>query len=237
MFSQRGVGVHDVAAKTLREGASKEQRVRLLQEATLMAQFKHKNIVNIHGVVSRGREVCGQHSRGGVTWTRGVCLLRCPLTIVSCQTLMLYSYQYWTFWQSFLLESSSITKSLIFQRVGLIEYECFDLKTRASRRYTRARVVTPYSLRKVHWKKMDSVLFITRCKFESAEFPDVEIGATQTHTHTHTVDFYHFSIFVHWCSELCGVCVYKKVSDGNTPLQDTSRLTASLWVCKHSLHL
>ena len=42
----------EVAVKTMEEGASEEERVKFLQEATIMGQFKnHPNIVRILGIV------------------------------------------------------------------------------------------------------------------------------------------------------------------------------------------
>ena len=43
----------DVALKTLNEGASEQEKVRFLQEGAIMAQFRHPNVVSLHGVVSR----------------------------------------------------------------------------------------------------------------------------------------------------------------------------------------
>ena len=37
--------------KILKEGSGKEDRVKFLQEATIMGQFKHPNVVKIHGIV------------------------------------------------------------------------------------------------------------------------------------------------------------------------------------------
>ena len=42
----------DVALKTLNEGASEQDKVRVLQEGAIMAQFKHPNVISLHGVVS-----------------------------------------------------------------------------------------------------------------------------------------------------------------------------------------
>lgn len=42
----------DVAIKTLKEGASEEDRVKFLQEAAIMGQFKHVNVVAMHGVIT-----------------------------------------------------------------------------------------------------------------------------------------------------------------------------------------
>ena len=42
----------EVAVKTMEEGANEEERVKFLQEATIMGQFKnHPNIVRILGIV------------------------------------------------------------------------------------------------------------------------------------------------------------------------------------------
>ncbi|MCG8624773.1 MAG: protein kinase [Proteobacteria bacterium] len=41
-----------VAVKSLNQGISEETRVKFLQEAAIMAQFKHPNIVTLHGVAS-----------------------------------------------------------------------------------------------------------------------------------------------------------------------------------------
>ena len=42
----------EVALKTLKEGSSGVDKVKFLQEAAIMAQFRHPNIVTLHGVVS-----------------------------------------------------------------------------------------------------------------------------------------------------------------------------------------
>ena len=42
----------EVAVKTMEEGASEEERIKFLQEAAIMGQFKnHPNIVTILGIV------------------------------------------------------------------------------------------------------------------------------------------------------------------------------------------
>ena len=42
----------EVALKMLKTGSIEEDKVKFLQEAAIMAQFKHPNIVTLHGVVS-----------------------------------------------------------------------------------------------------------------------------------------------------------------------------------------
>ncbi|XP_019849278.1 PREDICTED: uncharacterized protein LOC109580485 isoform X2 [Amphimedon queenslandica] len=48
---------HDVAVKMLKPDATDQDRVKLLQEAAIMGQFTHKNIVKLHGVVTVGEPV------------------------------------------------------------------------------------------------------------------------------------------------------------------------------------
>lgn len=45
-------GVKDVAVKTLSDSATEEGKVCFLQEAAIMGQFVHPNIVQIHGIVT-----------------------------------------------------------------------------------------------------------------------------------------------------------------------------------------
>ena len=46
-----------VAVKTLKEGAGEEDRVKFLQEAAIMGQFQHHNLVTMHGVIIAEEEV------------------------------------------------------------------------------------------------------------------------------------------------------------------------------------
>ena len=47
-------GEMEVAVKTLKEGSKEEDRVKFLQEAAIMGQFKHTNVVEMYGVVKEG---------------------------------------------------------------------------------------------------------------------------------------------------------------------------------------
>ena len=47
----------EVAVKTLKEGSGEEDRVKFLQEAAIMGQFKHHNVVTMYGVVTDGEPV------------------------------------------------------------------------------------------------------------------------------------------------------------------------------------
>ena len=47
----------EVAVKTLKEGSSDEDRIKFLQEAAIMCQFRHPNVVTMYGVVTDGDPV------------------------------------------------------------------------------------------------------------------------------------------------------------------------------------
>lgn len=52
-----------VALKLLKHGSSETDKVKFLQEAAIMAQFKHPNVVSLYGVVSNGESVSNsQHA-------------------------------------------------------------------------------------------------------------------------------------------------------------------------------
>ena len=53
----------EVALKTLKTDSLEEDKVKFLQEAAIMAQFKHPNIVTLHGVVSDKEPVSSPHSQ------------------------------------------------------------------------------------------------------------------------------------------------------------------------------
>ena len=55
----RGTSV-DVAVKTLKSAATEGDRVSFLQEAAIMGQFRHPNIVTLMGVVTIGNPVSYQ---------------------------------------------------------------------------------------------------------------------------------------------------------------------------------
>ena len=50
-------GPVDVAIKTLNNEASEVEKVKFLQEAAIMGQFHHANIVTLHGVVTVAESV------------------------------------------------------------------------------------------------------------------------------------------------------------------------------------
>ena len=52
-----GSDTMQVAVKTLKRKADKGKRIRFLQEAAIMGQFYHPNIVRLHGVVTVGDPV------------------------------------------------------------------------------------------------------------------------------------------------------------------------------------
>ena len=47
-----GGGVTEVAVKSMKEGASEEERTKFLQEAAIMGQFKHAYILRILGYMT-----------------------------------------------------------------------------------------------------------------------------------------------------------------------------------------
>ena len=51
LVSAEGEEGVEVAVKTLKEGSGEEDRVKFLQEAAIMGQFKHPNVVAMYGVV------------------------------------------------------------------------------------------------------------------------------------------------------------------------------------------
>ena len=54
---KNGSEIIPVALKVLKEGASETDKVKFLQEAAIMAQFTHPNVVSLYGVVSKGDPV------------------------------------------------------------------------------------------------------------------------------------------------------------------------------------
>ena len=51
LWHGQGGSVLDVAVKLARDGTREVDRTKLLQEAAIMAQFSHKNVVTLLGVV------------------------------------------------------------------------------------------------------------------------------------------------------------------------------------------
>ena len=47
----------EVAVKSMESGASEEERVKFLQEAAIMGQFNHPNIIQLLGVVYEGKVI------------------------------------------------------------------------------------------------------------------------------------------------------------------------------------
>ena len=46
-----------VAVKILKNSSSESDKIRFLQEAVIMGQFRHPNVVKLHGVVTTGEPV------------------------------------------------------------------------------------------------------------------------------------------------------------------------------------
>lgn len=49
---------YDVAVKSLIQSSSEIDKIKLLQEAAIMGQFQHPNIVKLFGVMKQGNLVC-----------------------------------------------------------------------------------------------------------------------------------------------------------------------------------
>ena len=49
----------EVAVKTLEGGASEDNRIKFLQEAAIMGQFEHPNIIKLRGIVTTENELVG----------------------------------------------------------------------------------------------------------------------------------------------------------------------------------
>ena len=56
MVSEGGKKI-EVAIKTFKEGAGKADKVKFLQEAAIMGQFSHPNVVKLYGVVTERKLV------------------------------------------------------------------------------------------------------------------------------------------------------------------------------------
>ena len=54
---QNGNGKVEVAVKTLKDESEEKDRIKFLQEAAIMGQFKHPSIVTMYGVVTEGEPV------------------------------------------------------------------------------------------------------------------------------------------------------------------------------------
>ena len=52
-------GPVDVAVKVVKKGAPQEERLKLLQEAAILGQFRHRHVVSLFGVVTLEEPVSG----------------------------------------------------------------------------------------------------------------------------------------------------------------------------------
>ena len=50
--------VLDVAVKILTDAHDETSKVKFLQEAAIMSQFRHPNVIKLYGVVNGGNQVC-----------------------------------------------------------------------------------------------------------------------------------------------------------------------------------
>ena len=56
VWKRQGTKPVDVALKSLTK-TSEEDKVKFLQEAAIMAQFKHPNVILLYGVITKGKPV------------------------------------------------------------------------------------------------------------------------------------------------------------------------------------
>ena len=56
MWKRQGTRPVDVALKSLTK-TSEEDKVKFLQEAAIMAQFRHPNVIVLHGMITEGDPV------------------------------------------------------------------------------------------------------------------------------------------------------------------------------------
>ena len=54
----------EVAVKTLADGSTEEKRIQFLQEAAIMSQFKHPNVITTFRVNITSEPVCANSSSG-----------------------------------------------------------------------------------------------------------------------------------------------------------------------------
>ena len=57
VWKRHGANPLDVALKSLNNESSEEDKVKFLQEAAIMGQFRHPNVISLHGVMTRGKPV------------------------------------------------------------------------------------------------------------------------------------------------------------------------------------
>ena len=56
----------DVAVKVVKKGAPQEERLKLLQEAAILGQFRHRHVVSLFGVITLGEPVSYAYMHGMV---------------------------------------------------------------------------------------------------------------------------------------------------------------------------
>ena len=74
-----GEGIQ-VAVKVVKTEAEEMQRVKLLQEAAIMGQFSHPNVVRLNGVVTVGDPVSGTLTELSLECIHVCCM--CPQTMI-----------------------------------------------------------------------------------------------------------------------------------------------------------
>ena len=57
MWTRQGTRPVDVALKSLNK-TTEQDKVKFLQEAAIMAQFRNVNVLQLYGIVTQGEPVC-----------------------------------------------------------------------------------------------------------------------------------------------------------------------------------
>ncbi len=86
----------ELAVKTLISSASEDDKIKFLQEAAIMGQFSHPNVIKLYGVVTVGEPVSLQWVMHGETLTSKASLISLnailleyiPLQVMICSELL-----------------------------------------------------------------------------------------------------------------------------------------------------
>ena len=76
----------DVAVKVVKKGAPQEERLKLLQEAAILGQFRHRHVVSLFGVVTLGEPVSYKYV---------MYLYVCTCMFVLCVCTSYHAYMVW----------------------------------------------------------------------------------------------------------------------------------------------
>ena len=66
----------EVAVKSLVDGSTEEKRIQFLREAAIMGQFKHPNVITLHGVLLERDPVSELIPAACIHHTNGYCIFK-----------------------------------------------------------------------------------------------------------------------------------------------------------------